>query len=78
MTETQWMKTFGQNLKELLERSNMTEKELARRIGVSPATVNRYIHGQVMPSVKALVNIYYNLNCRYDEVFDLGDEIKLS
>lgn len=77
MRETEWMRTFGQNLKELMNEQNVTERQLARKIGVSQPTVNGYIHGRVMPSVKSLVNIYYVLNCDVNDIFDFGDKIGL-
>ena len=71
MSELEWMKIFGDNLRDMLIENDMSQNELARAIGVSQATVNRYIKGQIMPSTKVLVNICH--------VLDADDEwIKVS
>lgn len=75
MSETEWMRTFGDNLRDMLEDAQMTQRELADEIGVTQATVNRYIHGQVMPSVKSLVNICHVLDATLDDILYFGDKI---
>lgn len=36
---------FGQNLKMVLLKHNMTQKQLAERLDIDPVTLNRYIKG---------------------------------
>lgn len=57
MTELEWMNIFAGNLRSLMDEENMSQNELARRIGVSKGTVSRYLSAQCMPSVNVLVNI---------------------
>lgn len=45
MTETRFEKNFGGNLQLLLTRTSMSQRELARRLNVSNATVSRWIKG---------------------------------
>lgn len=75
MTELEWMKIFGDNLKEMLDEANMTQRDLADDTGLTEATISRYINKQRMPTVRALVNIAYSLNCSFDELMDFGDRV---
>lgn len=73
MSEVEWIKIFGRNLDEMLVEANMTQRELAEDTGLTEATISRYINGRRMPTVRALVNIAYSLNCSFDELMDFGD-----
>ena len=75
MTEMELMKTFGDNLKSLLDEWGYTQQELADMIGVSKATISYYIQGKRMPSLKALINIGHVLNCDVDDLIDFDDRI---
>lgn len=77
MTEVEWMREFGSNLKNLMKDRNTTQKELAEIAGVSQGTISKYINGSLMPTTKALNKLFYALDCdSYDELIDLGEEIR--
>ena len=44
--------TVAQLIQLSLEENNMTQKELAKRIGVSPSRINDYVSGRAEPSLK--------------------------
>lgn len=77
MSELEWMDIFGDNLKSLLEEQWMSQQELADATGISKSTISRYINKQCMPSVAALVNIAYALNCEIDDILYFGDRLEL-
>ena len=62
MSEVEWIDIFSGNLRSLLDETGMTQQELANKTGLSKATISKYLNGQVMPSVAALVNIYHVFN----------------
>lgn len=76
MSEVEWMRIFGQNLEEMLVEANMTQRELAEDTGLSEGAISHYINQRRMPTVKALVNISYSLNCGLDELMDFGDMLE--
>ena len=41
--------TFSKNLAELLKNNNINQKELAKKIGVSPSTVSMWVTGNSSP-----------------------------
>ena len=51
MQKDEYAKAFGEYLKSLLEEKGMTQAELARRTGMTEASVSRYISGQRTPRI---------------------------
>ena len=49
-TEVRAIMTFGEMVKYARKQQSMTQTELAKALGVSFATVNRWENGQVNPS----------------------------
>ena len=76
MSELEWMKMFGNNLKKLLKETGLTQRELADETGLSESTISSYINGQRMPSIKALINIGYALDCYEDDLISFLDKIE--
>lgn len=51
MQKDEYAKAFGEYLKSLLEEKGMTQAELARRTGMTEASVSRYINGKRIPKI---------------------------
>lgn len=51
MQKDEYAKAFGEYLKSLLEEKGMTQAELARRTGITEASVSRYINGNRSPRI---------------------------
>jgi len=49
--------SLGENLKKIRTSKNITQKELARKLGVSIRTIQNYESGNREPSIKTLENI---------------------
>lgn len=76
MSETEWLDIFGDNLRDVMESAEITQRELADRTGLSEGTISRYINKQSMPGVKAIINIAYVLDCSMDDLIDFGSMIE--
>ena len=76
MSEAEWLDIFGDNLKEWITEFGHDQTSLADAIHVSKATVSRYINKQRMPSIKAIINLVYELNISFDELLDFGSRIE--
>jgi transcriptional regulator with XRE-family HTH domain len=76
MSEKEWLDIFADNLRDLMDEIGMSQKQLARDTGITQATISRYLSKKQMPSVKAIVNIVYALDCWFDELMDFGDMIE--
>mgnify|MGYP003506772607 CR=1 FL=1 len=76
MSETEWIDIFGDNLADMLDEANMTQRELADAAGLAESSVSRYVHKEMAPSFKAIINIAYALDCDVNELIDFGDMIE--
>ena len=65
---------FKDKLKEALRSRRMTQRELAKRIGVSEGTICRYVQGTRQVNIKTLAEICVELNVTADWL--LGIESK--
>lgn len=81
MSEVEWINIFSGNLRSLLYETGMTQQELADKSGLTKSTISKYLNGQIMPSVAALVNIYHVFNqyvkVSIDDIFYFQDKLEL-
>ena len=66
--------TFAERLAKLLKQQGITQKELAERVGVTEATMSRYMHSERIPKSEIIANIATALHTTSD--FLLGTEEK--
>lgn len=61
------MKEFKERVKSLMERDNISQKELAKLSGISEASVSRYLSGDLRPRMDILANIakVFNVSTSY-------------
>lgn len=76
MSETVWMKTFGNNLIYFMQQAGMTQEQLAMATGLTQASISRYAAGLQMPGVRAIVNLANVLGVSVDDLIDFGDMIE--
>ena len=57
---------IGKRIEKVLENSNMTQRDLANRIGVDESTVSRIIKGERTPKSEVLANIATALHTTSD------------
>lgn len=51
------MKDFKERVKELMERDNISQRELASLSGISESSISRYLSGDLKPRMDILTNI---------------------
>lgn len=68
MSENEWINIFGDNLKDILRECDMTQRDLAREMGVEESTISSYIHKRKMISTKNLINMSQILCISIDEL----------
>jgi transcriptional regulator with XRE-family HTH domain len=59
-------KELGKRISESLKKSNMQQKELAERIGITEAVMSRYISGDREPKPETIANIATALHTTSD------------
>lgn len=76
MSEFDFMWEIGCNLRDMLKKYKISQRELASKIGVSPATITMYIQAERMPSLKNIINICLALDCDLNELITVDEIIK--
>lgn len=75
MSEQEWLNIFGDNLRDMLIDAKMTQRDLADDTGLAESTISQYINKQRMPTVRAIINIAYSLDCDMNDLLDFGDRV---
>lgn len=68
---------FGDNLKELRKKANLTQKQLADRLKLAESTIGMYERNERQPSFEILEEIadLFNVDMNYLHGYYLGDKI---
>lgn len=62
---------IGQNIKKARKQAEMTQKELAERLGVYQKDISRWENGQLVPSAITLGKICEELQVSADKILEL-------
>ena len=63
------------NIRELLIKNNMTEKELADLLGIKEASVSRYINNVREPRISIVIKMAEIFNCKVEDIYYIEDMI---
>lgn len=58
-------------LREAVKYSNLSQKEIAKRLGVNPSTVSKYMNQNKYPSLDTFANLCAVLDISADEILGL-------
>lgn len=64
---------FGNRISRLRQNKNMTQEQLAARIGVTPQALSRWERGQSLPDLALLVDVCRILETSADELLGIED-----
>ena len=76
MSEVEWMKIFGDNLKEIMDEQGYTQRDLAEATGLSEASISNYANARTMPTVRAIINLSFELGMPFEDFINFGDRIE--
>lgn len=65
---------LGRRIAESLQKQNIMQKNLAERVGVTEATMSRYISGEREPKPDTLANIATALNTTSDYLLGIEND----
>ena len=68
ISETEAIEIFSDNLRDIMEDARINQSELARESRLTQCTISKYLNKQRMPSMKAIMNSCYALNCSYQDL----------
>ena len=69
----QKIEDIQKRLREAIQCSNISQKELAQRLGINPSTVSKYMRLDKYPSLDTFANICDILDVSADEILGLKD-----
>ena len=72
MSEAEWVRTFKDNLIDIMEEQGYNQKQLAKESGLSEATISNYVTGKMIPSIKGVINLSKTFGISLDEFLDFG------
>ena len=65
------IKDIQQRLREEIKNSNLTQKEIAKRLGVNPSTISKYLRLDKFPAIDTFANLCEILDVSADEILGL-------
>ena len=66
---------LSKRLKELLEKNNMSQRELAEKTDITEVTISRYVSAQRIPKATEILKIADALNCSCDYLLGFQNEL---
>lgn len=64
---------FVERIKRLIEKSGLTQRDLAQDIGVTESAISKYLSGERIPNGDVLLNLATALNTTSDYLLGLTD-----
>ena len=58
-------------LREAIKSSNMTQKEIAEKVGINPSTLSKYLCQNKFPSIETFANLCEVLQESSDEILGI-------
>ena len=65
------IKDIQRRLREEIKSSNLTQKEIANRLGVNPSTISKYLRLDKYPAIDTFANLCEILDVSADEILGL-------
>ena len=69
LSEEEWRIGFSKILRKQISSKNITQYELANKLGVSEMTISRYVTGRCLPSVYIINKLVRALNCKPEDLY---------
>lgn len=75
ISEVEFIDIFADNLRDIMREVGINQRQLAYESNLTEATISRYLSKQRMPTLKAVVNICYVLECNIGDLIPTYDLI---
>ncbi len=70
-TEMHIRETFSENVKKYMRYKRISQRELARKAGISETTLSRILNCLITPGIKSIVNLSLALDVTVDKLLYL-------
>lgn len=75
MTEQNYLEAFAYNLDYIMQDEGISQSELAKRSNIGKSTISKYLNAKQMPTMKAISNICYALDCEFEDIIPLTSSL---
>ena len=75
MSEVEFIDIFSHNLESIMVEYGINRIELAKEAHLDKGSITRYLSGERMPSLRAIINLSMELNCSIDDLVPNYDYI---
>lgn len=65
------LKNIQKRLREEIKSSNLSQKEIAEKLGINPSTISKYMKQDKFPAIDTFANLCDILDISADEVLGL-------
>ena len=65
------LEDIQKGLREAIKSSNMTQKEIAEKVGINPSTLSKYLCQNKFPSIETFANLCEVLQESSDEILGI-------
>ena len=62
------------NIKQFLERENMSQRQLAESCKTSEVSISRYVSGDRVPTATMCIKIAKALKCKVEDLYDFNED----
>ena len=76
ISETQWIKSFADEVKFYMKQKKITQRELADRSRLAESTICDVIYGRRIPNFRTVSNIAHGLGVGIEALADFGQLIE--
>lgn len=66
-----YLSEIQKRLRDEIKSSNLTQKEIAKRLGVNPSTVSKYVRLDKFPSLDTFANLCEILDVSADDILGI-------
>lgn len=66
------IKEIQKRLREEIKRSNLTQKEIAEKLGINPSTISKYVRLDKFPAIDTFANLCEILDVSADDILGLS------
>ena len=70
MSEQEFAKTLGKNLRRIMYEKNITQAQMSRELGIGKTTLSTWMNGQRMPRMDKIDMLCRYLNCKRSDLMD--------
>lgn len=65
------METLGEKIEKILAEKGMSQRQLAKEMGISPSSLNQYVRGRKNVGLKIILNLCKTLDVSSDYLLGL-------